>query len=57
MNKSKVSQNLFILKKKGKKLNFFYLGKKNNWKNLLNPKIEKKIRKEFEKQMKELGYI
>ena len=43
--------------KKGKKLNFFYLGKKNNWKNLLNPKIEKKIRKEFEKQMKELGYI
>ena len=43
--------------KKGKKLNFFYLGKKNNWKNLLNPKIEKKIRKAFEKQMKELGYI
>jgi len=43
--------------KKGKKLNFFYLGKKNNWKNLLNPKIEKKIRKTFEKQMKELGYI
>ena len=57
MNKAKVSQNLFILKKKGKKLNFFYLGKKNNWKNLLNPKIEKKIRKAFEKQMKELGYI
>ena len=44
-------------KKKVKKLNFFYLGKKNNWKNLLNPKIEKKIRKAFEKQMKELGYI
>ena len=42
---------------KDKKLNFFYLGKKNNWRKLLNPEIEKKIRKIFEKQMKELGYI
>ena len=44
-------------KKNNKKLNFFYLGKKNNWKNLLDPKIEKKIRKVFPKEMKELGYI
>ena len=46
-----------VHKKSGKKIRFFNLGKKNNWKNLLNPKIEKKIRKTFEKQMKELGYI
>ena len=46
-----------ISKKNLKKLNFFYLGKKNNWKKLLNPKIEQKIRKSFQKEMEELGYI
>tara|TARA_Y100000590_G_scaffold237044_1_gene266760 strand:- start:6255 stop:7091 length:837 start_codon:yes stop_codon:yes gene_type:complete len=40
-----------------KQLNFFYLGKKNDWKELLNPKIEKKIRESFLKEMKEIGYI
>ena len=40
-----------------KKINFFYLGKKNNWKNLLDPKIERKIRETFRKEMKELNYI
>ena len=40
-----------------KKLNFFYLGKKNDWKNLLNPEVEKKIRQTFQKEMEELGYI
>ena len=44
-------------KKNLKKLNFFYLGKKNNWKNLLNPEIEQKTREAFQKEMKELGYI
>ena len=39
------------------KVNFFYLGKKNNWKNLLNTEIEKKIRKVFSSEMKDLGYI
>ena len=39
-----------------KKLNFFYLGKKNDWKKLLDPKIEEKIRFKFNKEMKELGY-
>ena len=43
--------------KKDKKLKFFYLGKKNNWKNLLNPEMEKKIRRVFEEEMKELEYI
>ena len=40
-----------------KQLNFFYLGKKNDWKELLNPKIEKKIRESFFNEMKEVGYI
>ncbi len=39
-----------------KKLNFFYLGKKNDWKKLLDTKIEEKIRFKFNKEMKELGY-
>ena len=41
----------------GSPISFFNLGKKNNWKNLLNPEIEKKIRIEFNKEMKELNYI
>ena len=44
-------------KKNQEKMNFFYLGKKNNWKKLLNPKVEKKIRETFKREMKELEYI
>ena len=44
-------------KKDKKTLNFFYLGKKNNWKNLLDPNIEKKTREVFAEEMKELKYI
>ena len=44
-------------KKSNKKLNFFNLGEKNNWKNLLDPEIEKKLKKVFHEEMKELGYI
>jgi len=39
------------------KKEFFYLGKKNNWKKLLDPKIAEEIRKIFKEEMKELGYI
>ena len=46
-----------VSKKNNKNLKFFYLGKKNNWKNLLNSEVEEKIRKAFQKEMKELGYI
>ena len=46
-----------ISKKDNKKLNFFYLGKKNDWRNLLSPEIEKNLREVFFKEMKELGYI
>ena len=40
-----------------KKVNFFHLGKNNNWKNLLDSEIEKKIRSIFKNEMKELKYI
>ena len=41
----------------GQKNKFFHLGKENNWKNLLDLEIEKKIREKYQKEMKELGYI
>ena len=44
-------------KKKQKKINFFNLGKNNNWKNDLNSSLVKKIEKNFEPEMIELGYI
>ena len=40
-----------------RKIKFFHLGEKNNWKKLLNPKIEKKIRTVFNNEMKELNYL
>ena len=43
--------------KTNKKVDFFHLGEKNNWQNLLNLEIEKKIRTAFDKEMKELKYI
>jgi len=40
-----------------KKVKFFHLGKKNNWKDLLSLEMEKKIRTVFNNEMKELKYI
>ena len=44
---------------RNRKLNkkFFKLGPKNNWRNLLEPKIQLNIEKAFQKEMKELGYL
>ena len=39
----------------GKK--FFHLGKKNNWKELLDLKLKEELEKNFEKEMTELGYL
>lgn len=44
-------------KKKGKKINFFRLGKKNNYKDTLDLNIRKEIEVNFQKEMKELGYL
>ena len=46
-----------INKKTGKKVSFFNLGKKNDWKKMLDPKIKEKIENVFKEEMKELGYL
>jgi len=38
-------------------VNFFNLGPKNDYKNLLDERISKEIEKIFSHEMKELGYI
>ena len=43
--------------KTGKRKNFFNLGPKNNWRQLLDVKNKNKIEKNFEKEMLELGYL
>ena len=43
--------------KTGKRKNFFNLGPKNNWRQLLDKKNKYKIEKNFEKEMSELGYL
>ena len=62
-------ENLKKLEKKGlflesvnsnkteKKVNFFHLGPKNNYKELLNKKITDEIENKFEKTMKKLNYL
>jgi hypothetical protein len=43
--------------KTNEKLKFFNLGKKNDWKRLLDNKIIKKVEQNFGKEMKELNYL
>ena len=43
--------------KEGNRNKFFYLGPKNNWQEILEGKISKKIEQEFEQEMKELKYL
>ena len=43
--------------KTGKKIPFFYLGKKNNWKELLQPKIRYRLEEAFKNEMEELRYL
>ena len=43
--------------KDGKKNMFFFLGPENNWKNLLDKGLVNEINKEFENEMRDLGYI
>ena len=46
-----------INKKTGKKISFFNLGKKNDWKKLIDPTIKEKIENAFKEEMEELGYL
>ena len=41
---------------KNKKIPFFNLGTKNNWKNILTEDLREKLDKIFEKELKELQY-
>ena len=41
----------------GKKIPFFNLGEKNEWKNFLDNKVRKKIENAFKKEMIELNYL
>ena len=43
--------------KLNEKINFFHLGKDNDWKKLLDLKTTKEIESKFSKEMKELGYL
>jgi len=57
MEKNEGFAEAVISEKTNKKIQFFHLGEKNNWKNLLNPEMEKKVREIFKNEMKELNYI
>ena len=46
-----------VLEGSNKKAIFFNLGKKNNWKKILDPTLEEKIRLKFSAEMNELGYL
>ena len=50
-NESKINENT------GKKVNFFNLGPKNDWKKLLRSKFSKNIELKFKTEMKELRYL
>ena len=41
----------------GNKVNFFNMGKKNNWKDLLDRKLSLEIEERLNAEMKELGYL
>ena len=44
-------------KDKNKKVPFFYLGPKNDWRKILNENLKVKLTKNFEKELKDLSYI
>ena len=46
-----------INKKTGEKITFFNLGKKNDWKKMIDPKIKEKIENAFKEEMQELEYL
>tara|TARA_Y100001970_G_scaffold113754_2_gene141853 strand:- start:6704 stop:7549 length:846 start_codon:yes stop_codon:yes gene_type:complete len=45
------------IKNSNERLKFFNLGKKNNWKNILSVNIVNEVEKEFNSEMKDLGYL
>ena len=46
-----------IDKKNNDKVNFFHLGPKNKWQNIIDKKIINKIEENFQNEMREIGYL
>ena len=58
MKETKVFQRQFHQEEdKNKKVSFFHLGPKNDWKKILNSDLKLKIEKAFEQDLKELSYL
>ena len=57
MEKQGLFKESVINKKTDSKVNFFHLGPKNKWENILDKKIVSEIEKNFYSEMKELGYL
>ena len=57
LEKEKGFSESWVDEKTGKKIPFFYLGPKNNWKKNLDVKVVKKLEKTFKLEMEELGYL
>jgi len=57
MEKNEGFQESAISSKTMNRIKFFYLGKKNNWKTLLDKKLIRKIESHFKNEMSELGYL
>ena len=57
MEKKEGFQESAISSKTMKRIKFFNLGKKNNWKTLLDKKLIRKIESHFKNEMSELGYL
>ena len=46
-----------LSKKSAKKISFFHLGPKNNWKNIFSKDYQNKLTLKFDSNLKELNYI
>ena len=55
--KAQEDQNGFVEAPKNQFKKFFFLGPKNNWKNLLDENIKKEVETNFKKYMEEIGYL
>tara|TARA_B110000027_G_C15965570_1_gene231921 strand:- start:99 stop:284 length:186 start_codon:yes stop_codon:yes gene_type:complete len=55
-NQGKFKENAFN-KISNEKVNFFHLGPKNNWENILDKDIKEEIENKLRKEMQELGYL
>ena len=54
-NEGKFTENVYSLKDK-KKIKFFYLGPKNNWKKYLDKNLIKEMNNYYKEDLKKFGY-